>query len=204
MSGGSFQDPLQGVRLEGIQTRILAQGEEVVIERASATTPNGGTLCGVRTSATCARCRLSGRDPHSGQPRPARLKRDHAGDRRSFTRIFGRPRRASACQRARRYRLARRRRAGPHPRHLAARSRAPSMSTRQRPRPPASRLTRRRKRVESENPPSMRISTSPSPRRTASLSAGAASMQNSAAISGSGARWRSPSRSAPLRCDAGA
>src|SRR5207245_2753393 len=44
MSGGSFQDPLQGVQFEGIQTRILAQGEELVIERASATTPNGGTV----------------------------------------------------------------------------------------------------------------------------------------------------------------
>jgi translocation and assembly module TamB len=44
MSGGSFEDPLQGVRLDGIQARILAQGEEVLIERASATTRNGGTL----------------------------------------------------------------------------------------------------------------------------------------------------------------
>jgi translocation and assembly module TamB len=69
MSGGSFQDPLQGVQFEGIQTRILAQGEELVIERASATTPNGGTV------SASGRVRL---EPDAGFPGTIRIRGNRA------------------------------------------------------------------------------------------------------------------------------
>ena len=69
MSGGSFEDPLQGVRLDGIQARILAQGEEVLIERASATTRNGGTL------AASGRVRLA---PDAGFPGAFRIQGNRA------------------------------------------------------------------------------------------------------------------------------
>lgn len=44
LTGGSFTDALQGVRLTAIEARIAATGETLTIERASAQTPNGGTL----------------------------------------------------------------------------------------------------------------------------------------------------------------
>ena len=69
MSGGSFEDPLQGVRLDGIQARILAQGEEVLIERATATTRNGGTL------AASGRVRLA---PDAGFPGAFRIQGNRA------------------------------------------------------------------------------------------------------------------------------
>lgn len=46
MSGGSFRDSLLGTRLDAIEAKVTAQGERIVVERLSATTPNGGTLSG--------------------------------------------------------------------------------------------------------------------------------------------------------------
>lgn len=69
MSGGSFRDPLQGVQFEGIQARILALGEELVIERASATTPNGGTV------SASGRVRL---EPDAGFPGTIRIRGNRA------------------------------------------------------------------------------------------------------------------------------
>ncbi|MFC5423664.1 translocation/assembly module TamB domain-containing protein [Bosea eneae] len=44
LSGGSFSDALQGVKLTGIEARVAANGPELVIERFAAQTPGGGTL----------------------------------------------------------------------------------------------------------------------------------------------------------------
>ncbi|MCB5174234.1 translocation/assembly module TamB domain-containing protein [Microvirga lenta] len=44
LSGGSFRDLLQGIRLDNIQGRFVARGTDISIERFSATTRNGGTL----------------------------------------------------------------------------------------------------------------------------------------------------------------
>lgn len=44
LSGGSFSDPLQGIRLTNIEGRATGQGDTVVLERLSAATRNGGTL----------------------------------------------------------------------------------------------------------------------------------------------------------------
>ncbi len=46
MSGGSFRDALLGVRLDGIEARMAANGDHVAIERLAASTPNGGKLSG--------------------------------------------------------------------------------------------------------------------------------------------------------------
>ncbi|WP_298960252.1 translocation/assembly module TamB domain-containing protein [uncultured Methylobacterium sp.] len=59
VTGGSFTDPLQGIRLTDIQGRITGRGDTVVIERLSAATRNGGSL------------RVAGRvavDPAAGFP----------------------------------------------------------------------------------------------------------------------------------------
>jgi translocation and assembly module TamB len=69
LSGGSFTDVIQGVRLTAIEARIAAQGENVTIERASASTPNGGTL-----SAT-GRVAL---DPAAGFPGAIRIQGNRA------------------------------------------------------------------------------------------------------------------------------
>lgn len=44
LSGGSFSDALQGVRLTGLEARLAANGPELAIERVAAQTPGGGTL----------------------------------------------------------------------------------------------------------------------------------------------------------------
>jgi translocation and assembly module TamB len=44
LAGASFRDPLQGVRLDNIQGRLIARGTEMTIERLSASTRNGGAL----------------------------------------------------------------------------------------------------------------------------------------------------------------
>jgi len=44
LSGGSFSDALQGVKLTGLEARVAANGPELVIERFAAQTPGGGTL----------------------------------------------------------------------------------------------------------------------------------------------------------------
>lgn len=43
-SNGSFSDALQGVRLTGIEARLVANGDNLTIERAVARAANGGTL----------------------------------------------------------------------------------------------------------------------------------------------------------------
>lgn len=69
LSGGSFTDVLQGVRLTAIEARIAANGENLTVERASASTPNGGTL-----SAT-GRVAL---DPAAGFPGQIRMQGNRA------------------------------------------------------------------------------------------------------------------------------
>ncbi len=44
LSGGSFADAAQGIRLDNIRGRLVARGEEVSIESASADTRNGGRI----------------------------------------------------------------------------------------------------------------------------------------------------------------
>ncbi|VIO77624.1 translocation/assembly module TamB domain-containing protein [Bradyrhizobium ivorense] len=46
LSGGAFRDSLLGTRLDGIEAKITAEGERIVVERLAAATPNGGTLSG--------------------------------------------------------------------------------------------------------------------------------------------------------------
>ncbi|WP_054207712.1 translocation/assembly module TamB domain-containing protein [Bosea vaviloviae] len=69
LSGGSFTDALQGVRLTAVEARVAATGENLVIERASAQTPNGGTLS--------ASGRLS-LDPAAGFPGAIRITGNRA------------------------------------------------------------------------------------------------------------------------------
>lgn len=69
LTNGSFTDALQGVRLMAIEARVAATGENLVIERASAQTPNGGTL------------QASGRlslDPAAGFPGSVRIQGNRA------------------------------------------------------------------------------------------------------------------------------
>ncbi|GJE41890.1 hypothetical protein AEGHOMDF_1060 [Methylobacterium soli] len=44
LSGGSFTDPLQGIRFTGIEGRATGRGDTIVLERLTAATRNGGTL----------------------------------------------------------------------------------------------------------------------------------------------------------------
>jgi translocation and assembly module TamB len=44
LSGGSFTDPLQGIRFTGIEGRATGRGDAIVLERLTAATRNGGTL----------------------------------------------------------------------------------------------------------------------------------------------------------------
>lgn len=44
LSGGSFTDPLNGIRLTDIQGRVSGKGDTIAIERLSAATRNGGRL----------------------------------------------------------------------------------------------------------------------------------------------------------------
>ncbi|MGO4707155.1 translocation/assembly module TamB domain-containing protein [Microvirga sp. 2MCAF38] len=44
LSGGSFTDAVQGIRLQSIEARMVARGIDVTVERLSAATPNGGIL----------------------------------------------------------------------------------------------------------------------------------------------------------------
>jgi translocation and assembly module TamB len=64
LTGGSFDDPLTGFRLQRVEGRFAARDETVTVERLTAATPNGGTLSG------------SGRitlDPAAGFPAELRL-----------------------------------------------------------------------------------------------------------------------------------
>ncbi|QGY04191.1 translocation/assembly module TamB [Methylobacterium mesophilicum SR1.6/6] len=44
LSGGSFTDPLNGIRLTGIEGRVTGRGDTIVIERLNAATRNGGRV----------------------------------------------------------------------------------------------------------------------------------------------------------------
>lgn len=69
LSNGTFTDALQGVRLTGMAARIVANGENLTIESASAATANGGRLS------------ASGRveiDPAAGFPGQIRLQGSRA------------------------------------------------------------------------------------------------------------------------------
>lgn len=65
LSGGSFSDALQGVRLTGLEARLAANGPELAIERFSAQTPGSGTL------SARGNVRL---DPAAGFPGTIRLE----------------------------------------------------------------------------------------------------------------------------------
>ncbi|MGO4572473.1 translocation/assembly module TamB domain-containing protein [Microvirga sp. 2TAF3] len=69
LTGGSFTDALQGVRLSDVQGRFAARGTEITIERLSAATRNGGTL------AANGRIRI---DPAAGFPGDIRITGQHA------------------------------------------------------------------------------------------------------------------------------
>ena len=69
LTGGSFTDALQGIRLTAIEARVAATGENLVIERASAQTPNGGTL------SASGRLAL---DPAAGFPGQIRIQGNRA------------------------------------------------------------------------------------------------------------------------------
>jgi translocation and assembly module TamB len=44
LTGGSFTDPLNGIRLTGIEGRVTGRGDTVVVERLTAATRNGGRV----------------------------------------------------------------------------------------------------------------------------------------------------------------
>ncbi len=44
LSGGTFTDPVAGVKLTNIQASLRARGEDIAIDRATASTRNGGTI----------------------------------------------------------------------------------------------------------------------------------------------------------------
>jgi translocation and assembly module TamB len=69
LANGSFTDALQGVRLTAMEARIAANGENLTIERAAASTPNGGTL------SASGQVRL---DPAAGFPGSVRLQGNRA------------------------------------------------------------------------------------------------------------------------------
>ena len=66
-SGGTFTDPLQGIRLTNIEGRVTGRGDTLVVERLTAQTRNGGTLRARRPRRAGARCRLS-RQPDGSPP----------------------------------------------------------------------------------------------------------------------------------------
>ena len=69
LSGGSFTDALQGLRLTGIEAQLAARGDAVAIERATASTANGGTL------SASGQVRL---DPAAGFPGTIALRGNRA------------------------------------------------------------------------------------------------------------------------------
>jgi translocation and assembly module TamB len=64
LSGGTFDDAAQGIRLTAIQARIVARETDLTIERLSAATPNGGSI------AVAGRVRI---DPAAGFPGDIRV-----------------------------------------------------------------------------------------------------------------------------------
>ncbi|CAO4168688.1 Translocation/assembly module TamB domain-containing protein [Methylorubrum populi] len=69
LSGGSFSDPLNGIRLTDIQGRVTGRGETIVIERLTAATRNGGRLAVDGKVAV---------EPASGFPGSLRITADRA------------------------------------------------------------------------------------------------------------------------------
>jgi translocation and assembly module TamB len=69
LSGGSFSDAALGIRLENIRARLVAGGEEVSIESASAATRNGGSI------TAGGRFRL---DPQAGFPGSIQIRGQRA------------------------------------------------------------------------------------------------------------------------------
>ncbi|WP_395666489.1 translocation/assembly module TamB domain-containing protein [Methylocella sp.] len=69
LSNGAFQDATHGVRLADIRARLVAAGDRVTIDSASARTPNGGTI----TASGGLRI-----DPAAGFPGDVRVKGSNA------------------------------------------------------------------------------------------------------------------------------
>ncbi|TQI76476.1 autotransporter secretion inner membrane protein TamB [Bosea sp. AK1] len=69
LTGGSFTDALQGIRFNAIEARIAANGDNLTIERASARTPNGGTI------SASGQVKV---DPVAGFPGNIRIRGDRA------------------------------------------------------------------------------------------------------------------------------
>lgn len=65
LSGGSFIDALQGVKLSAIAARVVANGDNLTIESASAATPNGGSIAASGRVAV---------DPAAGFPGEIRIR----------------------------------------------------------------------------------------------------------------------------------
>ena len=65
LSGGTFSDAAQGIQFSNIRARIVARGQDVAIESASATARNGGTV------SASGRVRL---DPAAGFPGEIRVQ----------------------------------------------------------------------------------------------------------------------------------
>ncbi|WP_460449000.1 translocation/assembly module TamB domain-containing protein [Alsobacter sp. SYSU BS001988] len=64
LTGATFDDPIAGVRLQAIEGRFAARGEDIAIERLTAATRNGGTL------SASGRVRI---DPAAGFPADVRI-----------------------------------------------------------------------------------------------------------------------------------
>jgi Uncharacterized protein conserved in bacteria len=69
LTGGSFTDPVQGIRLSGIRGRVVAQGTEITIEQLVASTRNDGRL------SVTGRVRI---DPSAGFPGEIRITGQNA------------------------------------------------------------------------------------------------------------------------------
>lgn len=69
LSGGSFADPLNGIRLTAIEGRVTGRGDTLVVERLTAATRNGGRLGGSGRVAL---------DPAGGFPGTFRLTAERA------------------------------------------------------------------------------------------------------------------------------
>lgn len=69
LSNGSFTDALQGIRLNAIEARVAANGDNLTVERASARAPNGGTI----TASGQVKV-----DPAAGFPGNIRIRGDRA------------------------------------------------------------------------------------------------------------------------------
>ncbi len=85
LSGGTFNDPIVGIKLQAIEGRFVARGDSIAIERFTAATRNGGTI------------QVAGRvgvDPTAGFPADLRVTGDQraiAVERRRFGHHQSRP-----------------------------------------------------------------------------------------------------------------